>query len=111
MGSNGAEWGSLFRLNGDVSWEGGGDRGVHFWLDGGVLKVCCAICDRNLVQFCCSQHVARVVKYYMCVSNGPSAFVPRVHEHDDLHCSTDCFFIDTSFENLCTVLISQDSSS
>ena len=41
MGSNGAEWGSLFRLNGDVSWEGGGDRGVHFWLDGGVLKVCC----------------------------------------------------------------------
>ena len=51
MGSTGAEWGSLFGLNGGVFWEGGGDRGVHFWLDGGVLKVCCATCNRNLVQF------------------------------------------------------------
>ena len=68
MGSNGAEWGSLFGLNGGVCWEGGGDQGSHFSLDGGVVTE---------ISF--------------------TSVVHSMSLDDNIHCSTDCFFIDTYF--------------
>ena len=66
MGVNGVEWGWM-GFSFWLEWGcflGGGEAtgGSIFGLMGGVLTVCCATCDRNLVHFCCSQHVARVVK-------------------------------------------------